>query len=135
MSVIACLRQSSFPRHHLIVDSPADYAHMAGLRTIRGTLGDWQEFRRQSGKWPKLSILTYAMCLAVWIAILLLFLRYAGRHSWSSGQTKLMATAILLPGVIPFVLMWALIERKVHVYEKRRLRARRGHAAIHKVNE
>ncbi|MBZ5720113.1 MAG: hypothetical protein LAO03_07005 [Acidobacteriia bacterium] len=46
-----------------------------------------------------------------------------------------MATAILLPGVIPFVLMWALIERKVHVYEKRRLRARRGHAAIHKVNE
>jgi hypothetical protein len=96
---------------------------VTGLRSIRGTLRDWQEFRRQSGKWPKLSILTYAMCLAAWIAILLLFLRYADQHTWSSGQTKLMATAILLPAVIPFVLVWALIERKVHVYEKRRWRA------------
>jgi protein-S-isoprenylcysteine O-methyltransferase Ste14 len=95
-----------------------------GLRSIRWTLRDWQEFRRQTGKWPKLSILTYVISLAGWIAIVILFLRYADRHSWSSGQTKLMATAILLPTVVSFVLFWAVIERKVHVYEKRRWRAR-----------
>jgi predicted metal-binding membrane protein len=29
-----------------------------------------------------------------------------------------MATAILLPTVVPFILLWAMIERKVHFYDK-----------------
>ena len=99
-----------------MVDSSADYADYNWTtkhpRDAQGLAGVQAS-----------SILTYAMCLAVWIAILLLFFRYADRHTWSRGQTKLMAGAILLPTVTPFVLVWALIERKVHVYEKHRWRA------------
>jgi hypothetical protein len=38
------------------------------------------------------------------------------------------ATAILPPTVVPFILLWAMVERKVHSYEKRRWRV--GSAAL-----
>jgi hypothetical protein len=75
---------------------------------IRAHVANWKRYHRAMGKWPKLSILTFAMrfllvfagvALAVWYGLV--------RSGWNSNKYYLVSLAALLP----ILFLWYLAER------------------------
>jgi len=86
------------------------------IRDFRDTLREWRAFKHRTGRWPVLSVITYA---SLWIALItavVLLLLYSEHHSW----TKLRLMLIVLTSLVPRAVLWEAVERAVRLVEMRR---------------
>jgi hypothetical protein len=60
---------------------------------IAATLRKWKEFRRQTGKWPALSIGTALFGITVFVGGGGFLIWYSGEHQWSKNRFALILIA------------------------------------------
>jgi hypothetical protein len=91
------------------------------LRGIRARISDWRFFRKQTGHWPRLSIVFYfAHGVLAW-TVMLLAVWYGIVHIGSKLLSLMLFTPIIL--IDAFLSEWA--ERKIRLRELSQYRAPR----------
>lgn len=91
------------------------------IKNARATLRDWGEYRRETGRWPLLSIAAHASNFVALAAIVLWLILYGSRHGWSNSHFGW----TLIVALLPYMLLWSWVEDKVKLNEirsRRRLR-------------
>ena len=83
---------------------------------VRAHIATWRRFRKITGAWPTLSMITFIMRFVIMIIGVTIAVAYAERHSLGKGEGLLICFSLLLPTLFG----WFLIETGAWNYELRR---------------
>jgi hypothetical protein len=85
------------------------------VKDARSTLADWGKYKRQTGRWPLLSIAAHVLNFVALAAILIWLIFYSARYGWS--KLRLAGTAALI--LVPYMLFWSWVENKAKLNDIR----------------
>jgi hypothetical protein len=88
------------------------------IKQARATLTGWGEYKRQTGRWPLLSITVHTLYFGLLLAIITSLVWFSATHSWSDSRLGWFAFIAL----IPFVFFWSWIEDKCKLNDLRNRR-------------
>ena len=92
------------------------FSTLRTARDIRDTFRDWRAFKHRTGRWPILSVITYASLWLGLIAGVILLLVYSEHHSWTKPRLML----VLMATVVPLAALWETLERAARTLDVRR---------------
>lgn len=78
------------------------------LRRLAETLRDWKRYKGQTGEWPALSIIAYAVHGIMLFSCAAFLVWFGFQHNWS--KTRFLVIVLLL--ALPEVILWGLGPKK-----------------------
>jgi hypothetical protein len=88
------------------------------IKNARATIRNWAEYRRETGRWPLLSIAVHLANFVVFVAIVVGLILFTSRRGWSHSRVSW----ILILGVLVYFLLWSWVDGKVKLNEIRNRR-------------
>src|SRR6266853_262852 len=78
------------------------------LRRLAETLRDWKRYKGQTGEWPALSIIAYAVHGIMLFSCAAFLVWFGFQHNWS--KTRFLVIVLLL--ALPEVILWDWVQKR-----------------------
>jgi hypothetical protein len=88
------------------------------LRRLAETLRDWKRYKGQTGEWPALSIIAYAVHGIMLFGCAAFLVWFGFRRNWSG--TRFLVIVLLL--ALPEVILWDWVQKSIRLREIRKHR-------------
>src|SRR6202023_2301671 len=88
------------------------------LRRLAETLRDWKRYKGQTGEWPALSIIAYAVHGIMLFNSAAFLVWFGFQHNWS--KTRFLVIVLLL--ALPEVISWDWVQKRIRLREIRKHR-------------
>jgi len=88
------------------------------LRRLAETLRDWKRYKGQTGEWPALSMIAYAVHGIMLFSCAAFLVWFGFHHNWS--KTRFLVIVLLL--ALPEVILWDWVQKRIRLREIRKHR-------------